>query len=142
MTVHRLVIKNPRLRFNLTAEWLTRHMLSPMLELSPGLGLGVLRWRDGEYSLPYDVGVPMPIKQILPKHTNREFSHCLAEMQLTHHSLPLAENMSRSERVWLLAFPEGEFDFDLATDTIFSVGAGIIADAWAEIDMDGPQVPA
>jgi hypothetical protein len=140
LSLHRLEISDPSRRLEETSAWLTARLWPAMKQLSPEIGIGVLQWHSGLYSLGYDAAVPEIIRKVLPKRTNREFSACLAELQLIHHHVPLGESMGRDEGAWLIAFP-GE-DFDLAIDTVFSVGAGIVADAWGQSDLGGPLVLA
>ena len=133
LNLNRLEISDPLQRYDLTREWLTRHLTPAMSKISAGVGLGLLEWEGiggkGEYRLEYDSGVPEIVRSVLPKQTNRDFTTCLAMLQQrNYHSLPIRDDIAQPVKDWLVAFPEVKFD--LPAEAVFSTGVRIIADAW------------
>jgi hypothetical protein len=144
LNVNQLVVPDPAFRDVATGSWLTGRFLPAMLRISPSTGLALLQWtrvegNDGEYTLNYDADVPEVVRSVLPKVSGREFTRCIAVLQLKHHQSALLTEDPSGQRVeWLIAFPER--DFDVAADAVFSTGARIISDAWRSLPPT--QIPS
>lgn len=125
-----LVIRNPLRANDLTKDWIAARFLPALSRLAPGVGLGLVAWRDGTYRLVCDHGVPDIVRVVLPKRTSNHLSICIDRLGLGKSAVvPLSEGMMNPEgQEWLVAFPERN-SLDDPAESVFAVGARIIADA-------------
>jgi hypothetical protein len=125
-----LVIQSQDHANDRTRDWISSRLHPVFSKLEPGVGLGLVAWRDGTYRLVCDHGVPEIIRAMLPKRTNRHLSMCMNRLGLNDPAVfPLSEGMMNPEgQEWLVAFPE-DGRLDHSSESVLAVGARIIANA-------------
>jgi hypothetical protein len=114
-----------------TGEWIAETMQPAMDELMPGVGLGIVGWRDGLYTLLCGVKIPKHFAAILPKRSNRHLGDCLRELGIAEEvrRVNLSQDMlSAAGLEWLVCVRNGS-NLDEPAETVFAAGARIIADA-------------
>lgn len=114
-----------------TSAWISEVMHPALVELVPNAGLGLVSWRDGTYRLLCGIRVPVLIRALLPKPSNRHMGECLRRLGIGHEvqRINLSDDMlSPLGLEWLLCFKNGS-TIDEPAEAVLAAGARIIADA-------------